>query len=113
MRQLFVWRLMFSRRPRTSSSATTPSDETTAAVPTVYAATSRRPHLTTGQHRHNSRWTTPSAPPGNARNRPTESRAQRTRRIVGDIAAVIVMVCAMFLLLGGIIVLASMIGDTW
>lgn len=110
MRQSSLWRLMFPRGRRTSSSATAGSDETTVIVPTASAATSRRPHLVTGPHRPNSRWTTPNGQRGSARPAPTESRARRVRRIVSDVAAVVASIVAVVLLLAGVVLLASMIG---
>ncbi len=123
MRQSSLWRLMFPRGGRTSSSATAGSDETTVIVPTASAATSRRPPLVTGPHRPNSRWTTPNGQRGSARPAPTEgrgrsqggpalteSRARRVRRIVSDVAAVVASIVAVVLLLAGVVLLASMIG---
>jgi hypothetical protein len=112
MRQSSLWRLMFHGGRRTSSSETAGSDETTVVVPTASAATSQRPHLATGLHRHhNSRWTTPNGRQGSVRPAPpTESRARRTRRVASDIAAVVAMFAAVALLLAGIVLLASMIG---
>jgi len=111
MRQSSLWRVLFHGGRRTSSSETAGSDETTVVVPTASAATSQRPHLATGLHRHhNSRWTTPNGQRGSVRPRPTESPARRTRRVASDIAAVVAMFAAVALLLAGVVLLASMIG---
>jgi cobalamin biosynthesis Mg chelatase CobN len=111
MRQSSLWRLVFPRRVHTYSSETRVSDETTAAGPTASGAVSPRPHSGTGNHRHsNSRWTTPSAPRGSARPRTAETRPARTRRIVSDVAAIVMVVVSVVLLLFGIVWLASTIG---
>jgi hypothetical protein len=114
VRYLLLWRQWFRRREHTSSSAIPRSAATTAAAHTADAASSRKPRLATDPPRNSGSWTTPNGLRGSAKTpkgrvyrsrsaTPGLDRLATTRRVVGDVGAIVAVLASIAILTFGVL----------